>query len=327
MLDLSSPQILIHLEENPVIAGRLAHGSVFITSDTVFSDVSIDLSLSGLEELRIYNNFQLTSGQKSKIISFSTPIKKSETLEAGSYKIPFSFIIPSSAPASFSYSDETSANWYIKGSISYLLTCFFTSKTSESSGFLQVFLRSSRSLMPCFEEVERKEVIPSCFCSAAGFSVFCFEGLEKEYCQVNGRMVYKLLVNNSNARRAIVRVCSQVVRVILFKGEKEDVKLRHVINKIYRQVNVPKKTGFLDSPDFLFIHDLKMGYEDYNTSSTMGNIISCKFYLEIIVYYRRTWAQPLTMLLELFVNPRERVAEQVNYPSGCDEDMMVFLNE
>ena len=327
MLDLSTKNIVICLPHNYIIAGERLTGSVFITIETNCEDVKVELNLTGLEELRIYNNFQLISRQKSKVFSFSEIIKKCDLLEPNCFKIPFGLDIPKNAPASFSYSDETSTNWYIKGSISYLISCRFYSSAWEHSSFQQIFLRSSNSKENCFEELEQKEEISSCMCWPSGFTVFYLQGVEKDNCQVNGRLVYKLLTNNSNCSKSIVRVCSQIIRVILFKGEKENVKLKHVINKIYRHVIVPKKSGVCDSPDFLFIHDLRMGYEDYNTSTTEGETISCKFYLEVLVFFKGTFNDvPVTILTELFVNPRERILEQVNYPEVFIEDEMVILS-
>lgn len=321
-----SSRICVELQEESVTAGQILNGAIFIELKNVLTFCDLTVASTGLEELRVYNSFRLSSEKSGKIFSFSAKIRYWKELAPGNYKIPFTLKIPKFCPATFYYSDEDHDKNYIKSSISYFLTCILTTKETELCQHTHLIVKSQKSLIPCFEELEKKGEIRSCLCWTSGHSVFFIQPKSKQNISVNGTFEYKLLINNFDCSKPVNSICSQIVRVLKFRSNRQEFKVKNILSRIHRKVDVPAKSGIFDSPDFLFNHDLKMGSEDFNTSSTEGKVIICQFFLEVFVFYTGKFKnRPFVLLVDLHVNPDIGVLESCQLPVVYQEEPPVNL--
>lgn len=319
-------RVFVDLAENFYTAGEIISGNIYIELKNKLTCCDLAIASTGLEELRVYSNFRLSSEKSGKIYAFSAKIRYWKELFAGTYKVPFTLKLPKFCPASFYFSDEDQEKNYIKASISYILTITLTSKETELVQNICLTLKSASSLTPCFEVLEKKSEIRSCACWVLGHTTFIITPISKHHSSINGNFEYKLLINNSNCSKPINSICSQIVRVLRFRTNRQEFKIKSILNRIHRKVQVAASSATVESPDFLFNHNLVMGSEDINTSSAEGKLIYCKFYLEIFVYYTGKFKnRPLVLLFDLFVNPEIGNNEKIECPVVLDEEPVINL--
>jgi hypothetical protein len=312
--------IFVILEEESVTAGQLIHGNIFITLTSKLTECELIITSTGLEELKVYQSFRLTSEKTSKVYSFSTKVRNWSEMLTGSYKIPFSLKIPHRCPSTFYFSDEDQEKNYIKCSISYLFSVSLVCKETELSYNLHLTVKSSESLS-IQEEVSKHVSLNSCCFFSSGATSFIIQPQGKDPSSINGKFTYKLLSNNSNSSKAIVRICSQIVRTLRFASARQEFKSKNILSKIQRTVNIQPRAGRVDDPDFVFVHDLLMGREDFNTSSATGKLVKSNFFLEIFVYYEgKMNGTPAAIVHEIFVNPEPVVKDKISEPLLFNEE-------
>ena len=321
MADQVDSHLAIVLEEELVTAGQFVNGSIFIKLNSKLTNCELVVSSTGLEELKVYNNFRLSSEKSNKVYSISLVVRDWKEMLTGNYKVPFTLRVPQNSPASFYYSDEDVEKNYIKSSISYLISASLVCKETELSHHLHFAVKSSISLTPALDEIQKLISCNQCICFSSGASMCVIVPQEKGHCVVNGKFIYKLLVNNSNSSKAVVKICSQIVRAIKFVTNRQEFKSKNILSKIQRSVLIPHGVNQTDTPDLTFIHDLLMGREDFNTSTVNSKLITCQFFLEIFVFYEgKANGAPSVMLHELVVNPEAVKADPYSQPSIYNEE-------
>lgn len=326
MAEQVDSHLAVVLDEDVVTAGQFVNGSIFIKLNSKLTNCELVVSSTGLEELKVYNNFRLSSEKSGKVYSISIVVRDWKEMLTGNYKVPFTFRVPQHSPASFYYSDEDVEKNYIKSSISYLLSASLVCKETELSHHLHFAVKSSASLAPALGEIHKLITCNHCLCFSSGATSCAILPQEKSHCVVNGKFVYKLLVNNSTSSKAVVKICSQIVRAIKFVTNRQEFKSKNILSKIQRSVNIPHGSNQTDTPDLTFIHDLLMGREDFNTSTVQSKLINCQFFLEIFVFYEgKINGAPSVMLQELLVNPEAVKTDPYNQPAMYNEEAQFNL--
>ena len=296
--------IFIVLDSQTYMAGDKITGEILINIQEPISSGSIELTSTGIEEVLIYDQKDLTSPlitEKNSVFQVSVPLIKSQTLQAGSYVFPFSIKIPAFCPSSFDFSGRDDKNNYIKSSISYQISTSFADgiKFSDSKSFI---VKNKYSLTNPQVNVQCEEVVRGC-CSSKGTSRFDLSVINAQHCEIDGEISFRLMPDNKNCNAPINRVVVKVESEVSFYTKAGEFKAFKEIAVVDRATWVGRMSSTVFEKDFEYKCKI-VGLESLNLTSNLTPLVKCEYFLKVFVFFDSFGMKtPVKVFLPFHVEP------------------------
>jgi hypothetical protein len=306
----SEPMIFAVLDCIYYLAGDRVTGEILINMPYNYPASTLHLSSGGNEEVHMYDGptHSRSTSQTAEVYSLTSSVKEfSDGVPPGQYVYPFTFKLPHHSPSTFSYTGDVQG-CFVKATIDYFCTVELVVHSEASLNLRHtrpILVRSRRAKGKVNEQVESVHIVPGCCCSSKGMTRLKLTNRNEDHSVTGGVVKYKLDPDNSQCSAAINHVTGITSYQMSFNLPTRTLRLRKEISTISRATWLSASTSMIYEKDFEYTAELKQPQEDWNLSSNEGALITCEYFVEVLVHFDVAFnSVPATIKLPLLVNPK-----------------------
>ena len=192
---------------------------------------------------------------------------------------------------------------FIKVEVSYTLSTKLSYNSIEISQSRTLNIRSITCLSSSKIETELVNPVNRCCFFNGGLSILQIKTQGEDHPTVNESISYHLIVNNTNCFVPITQITGLVVNELVFSDNKNVYKVEKVISQISRIVWIAARSDVVNEKDLFFCNELKVNEQDINLGTIESNLISCKYFIEVIVNYNNSRHNPAVLRTQVYVCP------------------------
>ncbi|OMJ69584.1 hypothetical protein SteCoe_32649 [Stentor coeruleus] len=301
--------IFIVLDCYSYVSGENATGEVCLNIIKNVPLASLKIVVKSVETVIVYDKVIKVAPlveERSEVFNIEEILQTWDALQPGHYIFPFSFKVPFYAPATLNFSGEDSSGHYLKAEIFYHISAKLLSNHKETSQVHSriITIKNRDSLSKPTSSMEISSIVPSCCFTSRGTTKLHLHIKNSEHSSINSEVKFNLEPDNSLCQVPVNHVTALVFSDITLSTRKGNFHSAKIISKIERAAWINSHSNRVYEKDFDYAVELKGFSEELNPSSNLTPLISCRYFVEMRVFYDVVFnRRPVVVRIPFHVNP------------------------
>lgn len=301
--------IFVVLDCFSYVSGDNVTGEVCLNIIKNVPRASLKIVVKGVETIIVYDKVIKVAPlveERSEVFNIEENIQTWDEFQPGHYIFPFSFKVPFYAPATFNFSGEDPSGRYLKAEIFYHISAKLLSNHKETNQVHSriITIKNRDCLSKPTSSIETSSIVPSCCFSSRGTTKFYLHIKNHDHTSINTEVKFNLEPDNSLCKVPVNHVTALVISDITLSTYKGNFHSTKVISTIERAAWINSYSNRVYEKDFDYVVELKGFSEELNPCSNLTPLISCKYFVEMRVFYDVIFnKRPVVIRVPFHVNP------------------------